>query len=122
MVELRFLRPRDRREGRFARHALPSQTDNSRRSANMTTNVLVLSGYSLGRSETLKKFHSHVLPLSGEKAWPHTGRSLFRASQRKTTRIGLPLSVSLPKKWPTPFWSNEPTTGGSIFPVLLAIQ
>ncbi len=25
-------------------------------------------GYSLGRSETLKKFHSHVLPLSGEKA------------------------------------------------------
>ena len=24
--------------------------------------------YSLGRSETLKKFHSHVLPLSGEKA------------------------------------------------------
>src|SRR4030095_10715714 len=36
--------------------------------------------------------------------------------------IGLPLSVSLPKKWPTPFFSNEPTTGGSIFPVLLAIQ
>ena len=24
--------------------------------------------YSLGRSDTLKKFHSHVLPLSGEKA------------------------------------------------------
>ena len=24
--------------------------------------------YSLGRSETLEKFHSHVLPLSGEKA------------------------------------------------------
>jgi hypothetical protein len=34
----------------------------------MTTNILALSGYSLGRSETLKKFHSHVLPLSGEKA------------------------------------------------------
>jgi RsiW-degrading membrane proteinase PrsW (M82 family) len=34
----------------------------------MTTNSLALSGYSLGRSETLKKFHSHVLPLSGEKA------------------------------------------------------
>ena len=32
------------------------------------TNILALSGYSLGRSETLKKFHSHVLPLSGEKA------------------------------------------------------
>jgi hypothetical protein len=32
------------------------------------TNIFALSGYSLGRSETLKKFHSHVLPLSGEKA------------------------------------------------------
>src|SRR5689334_22028728 len=73
-------------------------------------------------SETLKKFHSHDLPLFVEKAWPQTGRSLFRASQRKTTRIGFPFSVSLPKKWPTPFWSKEPTTGGSILPVLLAIQ
>jgi hypothetical protein len=27
-----------------------------------------LAIYSLGRAETLKKFHSHVLPLSGEKA------------------------------------------------------
>src|SRR4029077_7079262 len=35
--------------------------------------------------------------------------------------IGFPLKVSLPKKCPTPF-SNEPTTGGSIVPVLLAIQ
>ena len=30
--------------------------------------TVIISGYSLGRSETLKKFHSHVLPLSGEKA------------------------------------------------------
>jgi hypothetical protein len=34
----------------------------------MTTNILALSGYSLGRSGRAKKFHSHVLPLSGEKA------------------------------------------------------
>src|SRR5262249_40657329 len=74
-----------------------------------------------GRVETLKKFHSHVLPSSEEKACPQTGRSLFRASQRNITMIGFPLSVSLPKKWPTPF-SNDPTTGGSIVPVLLAIQ
>ena len=32
------------------------------------TVIMALSGYSLGRSETLKKFHSHVLPLSGENA------------------------------------------------------
>jgi hypothetical protein len=32
------------------------------------TVIMALSGYSVGRSETLKKFHSHVLPLSGEKA------------------------------------------------------
>ena len=32
------------------------------------TMIMALNGYSLGRSETLKKFHSHVLPLSGEKA------------------------------------------------------
>ena len=30
--------------------------------------TVIISDYSLGRSETLKKFHSHVLPLSGEKA------------------------------------------------------
>src|SRR5689334_14893171 len=74
-----------------------------------------------GRSETLKKFHSHVLPLSGEKACPQRGRSLFRASQRNITIIGFPFSVSLAKKCPMPF-SNDPTTGGSIVPVLLAIQ
>ena len=28
------------------------------------------------RSDTLKKFHSQVLPSSGEKAWPQTGRIL----------------------------------------------
>src|SRR5438445_13204130 len=35
--------------------------------------------------------------------------------------IGFPLKVSLQKKCPTPF-SNEPTTGGSRTPVLLATQ
>jgi hypothetical protein len=30
--------------------------------------ILATSSYSASRSETLKKFHSHVLPLSGEKA------------------------------------------------------
>src|SRR5581483_2863256 len=73
------------------------------------------------RSETLKKFHSQLSPLSVENAWPHTGRSLFRASQRNIVIIGLPLNVSLQKKCPTLF-SNEPTTGGSITPLLLATQ
>src|SRR5260370_3622018 len=35
--------------------------------------------------------------------------------------IGLSLNVSLQKKWPTLF-SNEPTTGGSRTPTLLATQ
>src|ERR1700720_4942429 len=35
--------------------------------------------------------------------------------------MGLPLKVSLQKKWPTLF-SNEPTTGSSSVPVLLASQ
>jgi hypothetical protein len=30
--------------------------------------TVIISDYSLGRSETLKEFHSHVLPLSGEKS------------------------------------------------------
>src|SRR5207247_5342328 len=61
------------------------------------------------------------LPLSEENAWLHTGRSLFRASHRNITIIGFPLNVSLQKKCPTLF-SNEPTTGGSRTPVLLATQ
>src|ERR1700757_2372793 len=73
------------------------------------------------RSETLYQFHSQVLPLSGENAWLHTGRSLFRTSQRNIMIIGFPLNVSLQKKWPTLF-SNEPSTGGSITPELLATQ
>ena len=36
--------------------------------ASQTRQRVIISDYSLGRSETLKKFHSHVLPLSGEKA------------------------------------------------------
>ena len=36
--------------------------------AHQDVDSLFAVGYSLGRSETLKKFHSHVLPLSGEKA------------------------------------------------------
>ena len=37
------------------------------RSTEMEAILPCVSGYS-GRSETLKKFHSHVLPSSGEKA------------------------------------------------------
>ena len=36
--------------------------------AHQDVDSLFAVGYSLGRSETLKKFHSHVLPLSGENA------------------------------------------------------
>src|SRR3989442_13160869 len=72
-------------------------------------------------SETLYPFHSQVLPLSGEKAWLQTGRSLSRASQRNIMMIGRPLKVSRAKKCPTPFW-NEPMTGGSRTPTLLATQ
>src|SRR6266496_1473868 len=72
-------------------------------------------------SDTLYQFHSQVLPLSGEKAWPHTGRSLSLASQRNMTIIFFSLKVSLAKKCPTPF-SNEPTTGASKTPTLLATQ
>ena len=36
--------------------------------AHQDVDSLFAVDYSLGRSETLKKFHSHVLPLSGEKA------------------------------------------------------
>src|SRR6266480_5463931 len=72
-------------------------------------------------SDTLYQFHSQVLPLSGEKAWLHTGRSLSLASQRNMTIIFFPLKVSFAKKCPTPF-SNEPTTGGSSTPTLLATQ
>jgi hypothetical protein len=32
------------------------------------TVIIAVSDYSLGRSGRAKKFHSHVLPLSGEKA------------------------------------------------------
>src|SRR5882672_10851664 len=73
------------------------------------------------RSETLYIFHSQVLPLSDENAWLHTGRSLFRTSHRNITIMGFSLNVSLQKKCPTLF-SNEPTTGGSRTPVLLATQ
>src|SRR5207249_9256100 len=72
-------------------------------------------------SETLYQFHSQVLPLSGENAWLQTGRSLSRASHLNIMMIGLPLKVSLAKKWPTLF-SNEPTTGVSRTPTLLATQ
>src|ERR1700737_1838093 len=72
-------------------------------------------------SDTLYQFHSHVFPPSGEKAWLQTGRSLSRASHRNITMTGLPLKVSFAKKWPTLF-SNEPTTGGSRTPTLLATQ
>src|SRR5947209_4805871 len=51
------------------------------------------------RSETLYMFHSQVLPLSEENAWPHTGRSLFRASHRNSTILGFPLNISLQKKY-----------------------
>ena len=41
-------------------------------------------------SDTLYQLHSQVLPLSGEKAWLHTGRSLSLASQRNITIIFFP--------------------------------
>ena len=64
---------------------------------------------------------SQVSPLSGEKAWLQIGCSLSRASHLNITIIGFPLKLSLAKKCPTLF-SNEPTTGGSKTPTLLATQ
>ena len=62
-----------------------------------------------------------ISPLSGEKAWLQIGCSLSRASHLNITIIGFPLKLSLAKKCPTLF-SNEPTTGGSKTPTLLATQ
>src|SRR5207248_6907169 len=72
-------------------------------------------------SDTLYQFHSHVLPESDEKAWLQIGCSLSRASHLNITMIGFPLKVSLAKKCPT-LSSNEPTTGGSKTPTVLATQ
>jgi hypothetical protein len=97
-------------------------THNSHLNANSTNEYLYSGGLLFEPFRDVEEIPFPRLTVIWRKSLAPYGAFFVPRIPAENDEDGFAIERVFAKKWPTPLWLNEPTTGGSIFPMLLAIQ